>query len=262
MTATGDFYEDDEPAGDVQRAFEEGTKATTRPGIRVAVLVVTDGRDEYLLRTVRAAMANLTGPITEWWMYDDTGDYVYRDSLARRYPTFRLFDAGPRQGFGGAIRTAWAKLTADSTVDYVFHLEQDFVLTRRVDLGELAAVLDRRPHLAQMALVRQAWNEQERSAGGLIARHPEAYHPAGDEFGRVWMEHRLFWTTNPSLYHRGMCRLPWPDGPQSEGRFTLSLLEHGLPGVPADDLRFAYWGRHEDGPWVEHIGEVRSGHGY
>lgn len=260
---SGDFYEDDEPAGAVQAAFEQGTKATTsRPEVRIAVLVVTDGRDEYLLHTVRSAMAHLSGPITEWWMYDDTGDYVYRDSLARRYPTFRHFDAGHRQGFGGAIRACWARLAEHSTVDYVFHLEQDFTLRRRVDLGELAAVMDTRPYLAQMALVRQAWNDEERAAGGLIACHPDAYQPATDGAGRAWLEHRLFWTTNPSLYHLGVCRRSWPDGPQSEGRFTLDLLAQGLPGVAPRDVRFGYWGRHDDGPWVEHIGETRSGHGY
>ena len=230
--------------------------------VRIAVLVITDGRDEYLLETVRSAMANLSGPIAEWWMYDDTGDYVYRDSLARRYPTFRHFDAGARQGFGGAIRAAWARLAEDSTADYVFHLEGDFTFARRVDLGELAAVLDVRPYLTQMALVRQAWSDEERAAGGLIARQPEAYQPAADVAGRQWMEHRLFWTTNPSLYHRSMCEQPWPEGAQSEGHFALNLLERGLPGIPGEQIRFGYWGQSGDGPWVEHIGETRSGHGY
>lgn len=232
------------------------------PDVRIAVLVVTDGRDEYLLPAVRSAMANLSGPITEWWMYDDTGDYVYRDSLARRYPTFRHFDAGPRQGFGGAVRACWAHLDQHSTVDYVFHFEADFTFNHQVDLGELAAVLDTRPHLVQMALVRQACNDDERAAGGLLALHPRAYKAACDTAGRLWMEHRLFWTTNPSLYHRSMCRLPWPDAPQSEGRFSLNLLEQGLPGVPFDEVRFGYWGRPEDGPWVQHIGAERAGHGY
>lgn len=234
----------------------------TSPDVRIAVVVVTDGRDQYLLETVRSAMANLSGPIVEWWMYDDTGDNVYRGGLALRYPTFRHFHAGPRQGFGGAIRAVWAKLAAESTVDYVFHLEQDFTFRRRVDLGDLAAVLDVRPYLAQMALVRQAWNDEERAVGGLIARHPQAYQPMADMAGRLWMEHRLFWTTNPSLYHRSICGQGWPAGDQSEGRFSLDLLDRGLPGVPGDQVRFGYWGRHEDGPWVEHIGETRSGHGY
>lgn len=231
--------------------------------VRIAVVVITDGRDEYLRESVRSAMANLAGPITEWWMYDDTGDNVYREGLARRYPTFTHFHEGPRQGFGGAIRAVWARLRTASTVDYVFHLEADFTFNRRVDLGELAAVLADRPQLAQMALIRQAWNPEERAAGGLIARYPEAYQPAGDAAGRLWLEHRLFWTTNPSLYRKQVCDLDWPGGVRSEGHFTFQLLRDGLPGgVAGDEVRFGYWGRPEDGPWVEHIGQERAGHGY
>lgn len=230
--------------------------------VRIAVLVITDGRDDYLLRTVRSAMACLNGPITEWWMYDDTGDADYRATLGQRYPTFRLFHDGPRRGFGGAIRAAWARLRTASTTEFVFHVEADFVFRRNVDLGVFAEVMQARPYLAQMALVRQAWNEEERAAGGLIARHRQAYHPAGDEAGQVWLEHRLFWTTNPSLYRREVCNIDWPDRPQSEGHFTLQLLRDGLGDVAGDDLRFGYWGRPDDGPWVEHIGVERAGHGY
>lgn len=228
----------------------------------IAVLVITDGRDEYLRESVRSAMANLTGPITEWWMYDDTGDNVYRDGLARRYPTFTLFHAGARQGFGGAIRAAWARLRSASVARYVFHLEADFVFGRPVDLAAMAAVLAARPQLAQMALMRQAWNADEQAAGGLVARHPDAYRPACDDRGRSWFEHRLFWTTNPSLYRREVCNLEWPTGHQSEGQFTHQLLHDGLGDVTGDDLRFGYWGHTHDGPWVEHIGAERAGHGY
>ena len=137
---------------------------------RIAVLVITDGRDDYLQRTVRSAMANLTGPVTEWWMYDDTGDLAYREGLGRRYPTFVHINGGARQGFGGAIRDAWGHLADWSTVDYVFHLEADFVFNRPVDLGALASVLTDRTYLAQMALVRQSWHAEERAAGGLLER--------------------------------------------------------------------------------------------
>lgn len=228
---------------------------------RIAVLVITDGRDDYLLRTVRSAMANLAGPITEWWMFDDTGDYVYRDSLVRRWPTFNHIEAGARQGFGGAIRAAWAHLVERSTADFVFHLEADFVFNRRVDLAELAGVLAVRPHLAQMALVRQAWNATEIAAGGLIQCAPHAY-TANRVGPHRWLEHTLFWTTNPSLYRASMLTGGWPDGHQSEGMFTRRLLELGTPEVPGPRVRFGYWGSINDGPWVEHIGIERTGHGY
>lgn len=228
----------------------------------VAVLVITDGRDDYLAPTLHSAMASLVGPVTEWWMYDDTGDDGYRAHLGRRWPTFEHFNAGERQGFGGAIRAAWAHLAKHSAADYVFHLEADFRFRRRVDLGQMAEVLAERPHLAQMALVRQAWNDEEAAAGGVLERAREAFTPCTDYAARAWLEHRLFWTTNPSLYRRSLLDVGWPDGAQSEGRFGLQLLEGGTPEAEPSDVRFGYWGRLDDGPWVEHIGRSRVGTGY
>lgn len=228
----------------------------------IAVLVITDGRDEYLAPTLQSAMANLTGPITEWWMYDDTGDAAYRAGLERRWPTFEHFNAGPRQGFGGAIRAAWAHLAVHSAADFVFHLEADFTFRRPVDLGQMAAVLTDRPHLAQMALVRQSWNADEANAGGIVQRAPHAFAQCRDYDDRWWLEHRLFWTTNPSLYRRSLLDVGWPTCDQSEGIFGIQLVEAGTPEAEPADVRFGYWGRLDDGPWVDHIGEARKGKGY
>ena len=74
----------------------------------VAVLVITDGRGEYLERTVASASEMLYDDPAEWWMYDDSGDDEHRAWLRERFPWFVHFDAGPRQGFGGAIRQAWS----------------------------------------------------------------------------------------------------------------------------------------------------------
>ena len=228
----------------------------------VAVLVITDGRDDYLAESVRSALGSLTGPIVEWWMFDDTGRDDYRQGLARRYPTFRHINAGPRQGFGGAIRGAWAHLAEQSTARYVFHLEGDFTFCRPVDLGPLTTLLDTRPHLAQVALVRQPWNDAERAAGGLLAAHPGAFTPHADRHGHQWLEHRLWWTTNPSMYRRSLLAVGWPDGPQSEGLFTHRLLEDGTPETEPAHLAFGYWGQATDPPWVDHIGHRRAGRDY
>lgn len=229
----------------------------------IAVLAITDGRDEYLQQCIPSAMANLAGPVTERWMFDDTGSDTYRRALAARYPTFRHINGGPRRGFGGAIRSAWRHLAEHSAARYVFHLEGDFTFERPVDLAAMAAVLDSRPHLAQMALVRQAWNEEEAAAGGVIHRFPGAYQPCSDpSIPASWLEHRLFFTTNPSLYPARLRGVGWPDGAQSEGRFAAQLLTDGLPAVAAADVRFGYWGSPDDQPWVIHIGQTRAGNGY
>lgn len=228
----------------------------------IALLVVTDGRDDYLAHCLASANVHLRGPITERWIFDDTGDAAYRGRLVERYPNMDHINGGPRQGFGGAIRSAWATLAEQSAADWVFHLEQDFVFTRDVDLADLVDVLDEHPHLTQMALQRQSWNAEEHAAGGVVQRHPQAYRPARDGRGRDWLEHRLFFTTNPSLYRMSLCRLGWPEGDRSEGVFSLRLLQSGSPDVPGPAVRFGYWGDLTGGAWVEHIGHMRVGHGY
>lgn len=229
----------------------------------VAVLIITDGRDEYLDRTVAAAQEHLTGgPIVEWWMYDDTGDHAHRVDLAARYPDMSHIHAGTRQGFAGAIRHSWDRLARLSQASHVFHLEEDFVITRRTDLTAMAAVLDEHPELVQLALRRQAWNAAERTAGGLVEQHPTAYTDRCDDHGNTWLEHRLFYTSNPSLIRLSLCTAGWLVVDRSEAHYSAELLQHGLPGQPGDELRFAFWGSRYSGVWAEHIGHTRVGTGY
>ncbi len=224
----------------------------------VALLIVTDGRDDYLAQCV-ASLALLSGPVTEWWMYDDTGDPLYRADLAARYPTWTHIDGGPRQGCAGAIRSAWATLRARSTARFVFHLEQDFALRRPVDLADLARLLDDHPELAQVALRRQPCNQVEREHGGVVESHPDWYTDRSD--GRYhWLEHRSFWTCNPCLYRQGLLALGWPEhvpGRYSEDTFHRRLLAEGTPLVRGELVRYAYWGARDSGVWVEHIGHAR-----
>jgi hypothetical protein len=231
--------------------------------VTVALLVITDGREDYLARTVDATREHLAGDVTERWMFDDTGDRGYRATLRRRYPEFEHIDGGHRQGFGGAIRSAWQQLRRRSSAPYLFHLEQDFTLLRHVDVDTMARVLAANPHLVHLALRRQPWNPDERAAGGVVERYPAAYQERGDAAGNTWLEHRLFFTTNPSLYRRSLIvGTDWPDVDHSEGVYTMRLLEHGTPEVGGDTARFGYWGARDSGVAVTHIGEHRSGVGY
>lgn len=229
----------------------------------IALLVITDGRDDYLARCVHSFETRIdTSLITERYMFDDTGNSHYRRTLADRYPRFEHIHGGRRQGFGGAIRSAWSHLWNRSHAEWVLHIEQDFVLTRDVDLAAMIAVMVANSRLAQMALRRQAWSDAEHAAGGVIEQHPEAYADVADGQGRQWLEHRQFWTTNPSIYRRWITQMGWPAGARSEGVFTHRLLNTGAPGIPASQLTFGYWGARDSGVWAEHIGEQRVGNGY
>lgn len=220
----------------------------------IALLIVSDGRLDYLRKCISSAAEQLIGPITERWLYDDTGDEGHRERLKVEYPQFIHINGGPRQGFGGAISASWAALLKHSDARFVAHIEQDFVIDRPVDLSAMARVLDRNRHLVQLALRRQPWNDEERAAGGIVEQHPNDYQEVTD--GECsWLEHRRFFTTNPSLYRASLCAEPWPEGANSEGRFTHQLLADPT-------VRFGYWGERQSGEWCTHIGHERVGTGY
>lgn len=256
--------------------------------------MITDGRDEYLKRCVESA-ENMLHPrwerFEELWMYDDTGDEDYRRRLREAYPQWRHINGGPRQGCAGAIASAWNELRERSQAKFIFHLEQDFVFTRRVVVDSMARILRRHKYIAQIALIRQPCNPFERQHGGLIESHPDWYtlkhgemSPYSGVDGLSWLEHRSFFTCNPCLYRRDLLTLGWPehrDGRYSEDTFHRRLLTEGIPGIPGEDVRYAYFtgvaptevlfGDGGDGdtgwmsrPWVEHIGDARhtDGRGY
>lgn len=166
-------------------------------------------------------------------------------------------------GFAGAIQDAWCQLRdrdrllrahGGSGFDYVFHCEGDFLFTRPVPVVRMMRVLEAHPHLAQLVLKRQPWAPEEEAAGGIVEMHPDEYEQVS-RLGDTWTEHRLFWSTNPTLYPFGWAHHDWPQDAGSERAWTDILLRD-----PA--LRFAFWGPKFAPPAVLHIGDRRAGHGY
>lgn len=230
----------------------------------IAVTVMTDGRDELLAQTVESLLANVTGPITRLTIYDDTGDQDHHAFLQDTYGPEGfgvIWHPAGRQGFGGAIRTVRAWLDENTDEPWQMSSEDDFVFERNVDLAAMVRVMEERPYLTQMALVRQAWNEQEIQAGGLLEANPCAYSQHTDGVN-WWLQHRLYWTTNPSLFRRSLLSLGWPEGDNSEGRFHLRLMADGTPERAGRDLWSAHWGKRDDGRWITHVGSQRVGTGY
>lgn len=221
----------------------------------VTLVVFTDGRD-YIYETVPSALAMLDGPITRRIIYDDSGDALNRDRLAAAFPTFTITHCPEgRQGFGGAIRFMWKYLASLDENEFVFHLEDDFVFNRWVNVAAMADLLRDLSAIQQVALRRQPWSQEEHEAGGVVERHPERFASC-ESHGYPFLWHREFFTTNPCLYRRSLCRRGWPDDPQSEGKLGALLR------MEADNPPFAYWGSRDDEPWVTHIGRERVGSGY
>lgn len=218
---------------------------------------MTDGRKDCITQTIPSLLANLRGELGLLMIHDDSADSDYQDWLKEAFPDWVLLSGSRRIGFGGAIERAWHTLDTVASDDhrYVWHAEDDFTYNRPVDLESMARVLDEAPYLAQMALRRQPWNEEEKKAGGIIERFPKEEFPEyRDHRGSVWLEHRRWFTTNPSLIPRSLIAKGWPNVPQSEGMFTIDLVNQGR--------RFGYWGAYDSGEWVTHIGNERIGTGY
>lgn len=218
----------------------------------IGLVVMTDGRRQYIHQTIASASSMLKGPIITKWMHDDSGDEANRQWLQEEFPAFIQIGQGPRRGFGGAYSFAWKTLASQSAEKFFLFLEDDFTFNREVPLEAMAQVLDENPHVYQMALRRQAWNSEEKAAGGVIERWPDNFQ---QEEG--WISHRMFFTTNPSLYRKSLIQeRTYPDVKDAEGHFSLSILNSD------PDAIFGYWGKKEDDPWVSHIGVQRSGGTY
>lgn len=197
----------------------------------VCLLLIGDGRDDYRDRTIDSAKL----------------------SLPKLDDAVEIDDSDHKLGFAGAVAEGWRQVL-ERGHDWCFHLEADFVFNRPVPVADMRRVLEANPHLVQMALLRGPENPDERDAGGIIQQHPEDFKLVACDDGHQWVEHRRFFTTNPSLIPAWVMRSGWPQVAESEGHFGLNLF------ASDPHLRSAFWG---DGTeWVAHIGRERVGVGY
>lgn len=215
--------------------------------------VLTDGRD--CLRETLEAFRRLVRPTpAEVFVFVDGGRSEAFDKVTRFAHVPYRIARGPwtKIGFCRATEACW-QAAGDPGVDYVYWLEDDFVHTERIDLGELASVLDAEPALAQMSLYRDPYSAEEFAAGGYLNLPGRSYVPM-ETLGHEWLEHTHNWTTNPSLFRRELAAVyPWPTESECEGRFGIELQRARRGTI------FGIWG---DGrPSVRHVGE-RVGFGY
>lgn len=192
-----------------------------------ALLGFDDGRFEYATASLQSAMRCLP-------KFDQ---YIFVD------------DRHHKLGYAGAIQQAWSQVQTD----FVFHLELDFTFNHTVPVDRMIELLVRHPYLVQVSLKRQPWNGAEIKVGGIVELNPDRYTERRED-DLVWTEHREYFTCNPTVYSSALCRLGWPQVPQSEHAFIERCL------TPA--ARFAIWGGKFDPPFVHHIGNKRAGTGY
>ena len=211
---------------------------------KISLVVITDGRQSCIEQTIERFNEIINYSFFEKLIINDSGDPRYHDFLVNRFPEFDVVSHEQRRGLAGAVQSAWSSVNPE--VDYVFHLEDDFVFNKSIDIAHMSFLLRTNPQLVQMALVRASVNPPEEEVGGFVFQHLEDYSQKEDYF-----QHGRLFTLNPCLYPMSTVKMGWPDhGGESE--FTTKV--HSID----KDYRFGFYGNIYDEPLVTHIGGRRS----
>lgn len=217
----------------------------------IALVVFTDGRGEFLKETIQSLSEKIgLDSFADRWIIDDSGNKTYEKWLNESFPEFRFDHHVKNMGFCHTVDKAWRDLKENSNADFVFHIEDDFTYNETVDLQNMAKILTENHHLGQLALKRQPVNNEEKRAGDLVRRW--GFENFEEKDG--WIEHSIFWTTNPSLFRREILDYGWLTEPQCEGKVSIKLRNMGF--------KFAFLGGLQDPPKIHHIGSYRAGKGY
>lgn len=213
----------------------------------IALVVIGNGRTEYLRPVVNAAIEHLPG-FDAYLMVDDSGDPQVRRQLDRWYPGWIIEHHAENRGMAAAVQSGF-DLALDVGARHVFWLEEDMVLTDQPPIDEAITVLEQSPGLAQMCFRRAPvyGNQYEAAAGcqlsAIIAQ-------AGRVFEwPTYTEHDFLFSLNPCLIPRRVLEAGWDA--DNEAGMTAKLREQGF--------MFGSWGHASDGQvWARHIGERRG----
>lgn len=213
---------------------------------KVSLIVITDGRKEYITQTINGLKVVTDYPFFEKIIVNDSGDTSYHQFLTNNFSDFKIVSHNQRRGLASAVQTAWSSYSPET--EYIFHLEEDFLFLEEPQIDLMISLLKNNPYLIQMALVRSPVSHAEASVGGFVFQHLAAYVQRDGFF-----EHTKFFTLNPSVYPVSTTQIGWPDLiREPEADFTAKVLSLN------EDYRFGYWGDIYDAPRVFHIGNNRS----
>ena len=135
-------------------------------------------------------------------------------------------------GYNTAMKAACAAGAAEDGPS--IWLEEDFFLTAPVDFTAIANHLEGHPYLAQIVLQRQPWFKNEVGAGNML----QPLRNKGKTFTSVggYLEHRAFFSGNPSVWRKEVFEMGWPDGEWSEDSKRDQLLEAGFSFAITSDI--------------------------
>lgn len=240
------------------------------PTAPLDAVVVTDGRTEYLQRSLDSWVKHGAGPFAQVIVVDDSADAQHAYRVEQMFPGATIVHHPEKRGMAAAVRSGWSRITSG----FALHLEEDFVQTRPLpDLAEVCDVLATHEGLANMGFEREPWWGIELELGQLAAiKSQSSWFAERDR----WSEHDHIYSLNPHVVPRRTFRWGWPDGNEAgQTRRMLGQYDAGdflelfgdrlapedqalLEGGTLGPFRFGCWG-HVGGPtYYEHIGHLRS----
>jgi hypothetical protein len=216
--------------------------------MKICVIILTDGRNDYLERTLESLSTQVNFPegaeiyklmVDDW---PEERDSKLLKKLAKKYKIDKVVLNEENIGIDKTVQKAWSLIPAD--IDYIWHQENDFEYLKPVNVAQMIQVLDS-PSIVQVALVRQPWFEDEKDAGSLLKTRAGRFRQASVSNIDVVI-HRDHFTHNPSIYKRH-----WIE--QLPGYTEYAFKDHLLRknGV----LYFSYLGKLDDPYTILHIGE-------
>lgn len=221
-------------------------------------ITLTDGRKEFIKKTIPCWEKNIQGSFSNKIIIDDSGDSDYRAWLKKTFKNFEVIAAGnKRVGYTNAMKKVF-NTALESGSPYVFHLEDDFLIKENFDLNNFVNILEKYKYLTQMSFLRDPWYENEIRDGGVmrtLMKKGQRVHRIKNKDG-AWMEHRIFWTCNPSVYPLWVAKNSWPNRKHSEFYFGRELFEKNR------NYKSAVWGKLNDEPLIKHIGAYQKGGNY
>jgi len=210
----------------------------------VHLVVLSNRLDAYLPDTIDSLAAHVNG-VDQLTVVDDSGDPMWREHVEATLGIDVVAVAAEPAGYQAAMQRVFDVAQGEHFALW----EEDFRALEAIDLNEMARILDERPHLAQLALLRGPWYANEVAAGGVLQARANDGHEI--ELVDGVFEHRAFFTCNPTVLPRRTFTRTWPQRHFSEAAFGSELLRDPstrfgmLPGIR-----------------VEHVGHERTGFNY
>src|SRR6187401_328515 len=125
----------------------------------IALIVVTDGRADFLAETLAAAYEYLP-PFDYRYIIDDSGNNDYAHWLRGSYSLiagqnhgFTVEHHNTRRGLAGAVQSGF-DMALKTDCDYAFWLEDDMVFKKTPPILEACKMLDKHFELANMGFRR------------------------------------------------------------------------------------------------------------